>query len=78
MKVGCGFVEKTIHGGHYLYVWTFEPRGAGYRKVERYVGPADRPEARLKALRDLEAYADRAAAQIERRRARWRRQLAGP
>ncbi len=78
MKVGAGVVEKTIHGGRYLYVWTFEVRGAGVRKVERYMGPSERPEARRNALRALEAYADRALDQIERRRARWRRQLAVP
>ncbi len=78
MKVGCGFVQKTVHGQRYLYVWTFEAHGAGVRKVERYVGPAKRPEARQKALRELEALATRAAAQLERRRAAWRRQLASP
>ena len=78
MKVGCGFVEKTIHGQRYLYVWTFEAHGAGVRKVERYVGPARRPAARQKALREHVALATRAAAQLERRRAAWRRQLATP
>jgi len=78
MKVGCGFVEKTVHGQRYLYIWSFESRGYGVRKVERYVGPANRPEVRLRALRDLEAYAARATAELERRRARWRRQLASP
>ncbi len=78
MKVGCGFVRKTIHGGRYLYVWTFEARGSGYRRVERYIGPADSPQARAKTLATLDGYAQRAAAQIDRRRARWRRQLASP
>ncbi len=78
MKVGCGFVEKRIHDRRYLYVWSFEARGAGFRRVERYMGPADRPEARLKALRALEDHATRASAALERRRSRWRRELAGP
>lgn len=77
MKVGCGFVEKTVHGQRYLYVWSFQIHGAEMRKVERYIGPAKSPEARRKALQDLEAYASRATADLERRRARWRRQLAG-
>jgi len=77
MKVGCGFVAKTVHGQRYLYVWTFEPQGVGMRKVERYIGPARRPETRQKALRELEALAARATAQLERRRASWRRELAG-
>ncbi len=75
MKAGCGFVEKTIHGKPYLYVWHFEERGSGFRKVERYVGPAKDLAARRKALQELEALATRAAAELGRRRARWRRQL---
>jgi hypothetical protein len=78
MKVGCGFVEKTVHGQRYLYIWSFESRGYGQRKVERYLGPASRPEVRARALRELDVYAARAMAEIERRRARWRRQLTGP
>ena len=78
MKVGCGFVEKTVHGQRYLYVWSFAFRGQGVRKVERYIGPARRPEARQRALRELEAYAERATAELDRRRARWRRQLGSP
>lgn len=78
MKVGCGFVEKAVHGQRYLYVWSFQPRGAGYRKVERYVGPARNPEVRARALQALESFAQRATADLERRRARWRRQLSRP
>ncbi len=78
MKVGCGFVEKAVHGQRYLYVWSFQFRAGGMRKVERYVGPVRSPEARQRALRELEAYAERAAAEIQRRRARWRRQLTAP
>lgn len=78
MKIGCGFVEKKIHGSRYLYVWSFEAHGAGFRRVERYMGPADRPEARLKALRALEDHAARASAALERRRTQWRRRLARP
>jgi len=78
MKVGCGFVEKTVHGQRYLYVWAFEARESGVRKVERYIGPARRPEVRQKALRELETLASRATAALERRRATWRRQLAPP
>ncbi len=78
MKVGSGFVVKRIHGRDYLYVWTFEVRGAGMRRVERYIGRADRPESKHKALRTLEGHAARASAALERRRAQWRRQLAAP
>ncbi len=78
MKIGCGVVEKAIHGQRYLYVWSFQLRGSALRKVEKYVGPARSPEARERALRELETYAARATADLERRRARWRRQLAGP
>ncbi len=78
MKIGCGCVEKTIHGGLYLYVWHFEARGYLVRKVERYMGPAKSLDARRRALQELEAYAARATADLERRRAAWRRQLGGP
>ncbi len=78
MKVGCGVVEKSVHGQRYLYIWSFQVRGSGMRKVERYMGPARSPEAREKALRELDAYADRATSELARRRARWHRQLAAP
>lgn len=78
MKVGCGLVVKTVHGQEYLYIWSFQPRGNGMRKVERYVGPARDAAARERALRELETYAARATADLERRRARWRKQLGGP
>lgn len=78
MKVGCGFVEKTIHGQRYLYVWTYQVRGNDLRRVEKYMGSAKSPEARLRALRELDAYADRATAELGRRRARWHRILSAP
>ena len=77
MKVGCGLVEKTIHGERYLYVGSCQPRGTGMRKVERYIGPTRNPEARERALRDLEGHASRATAELERRRVQWRKQLTG-
>ncbi len=78
MKLGCGFVEKTIHGQRYLYVWTFQARGSDVSRVERYMGPARSPESRTKALRELDAYAERALAELGRRRARWHRLLSVP
>lgn len=78
MKVGCGFVEKSIHGQRYLYVWTYQVRGAGIRRVEKYMGPSKSPEARGRALRELDAYAERATAELNRRRARWHRLLSTP
>lgn len=78
MKIGCGVVQKRIHGRPYLYVWYFQERGAEVRKVEKYMGPADRPEARRKALLEVDAYVARATAELNRRRARWQRQLGVP
>jgi len=75
MKVGCGYVEKEIHGNRYLYVWHFQARGSDVRKIERYMGPADSPEARRRTLQEIEAYAARAAAEFEARVAEWRREL---
>ncbi len=78
MKVGCGFVEKSIHGQRYLYVWTYQLRGSSLRRVEKYMGPSKSPEARQRALRELDAYAERVSAELERRRARWHRILSPP
>lgn len=78
MKLGCGLVQKTVHGQRYLYVWSFQLRGNDVRRVEKYIGPARSAEARDKALRELDAYAERAMGELGRRRARWRRQLAAP
>ncbi|MCI4371828.1 MAG: hypothetical protein L3J78_04190 [Thermoplasmata archaeon] len=75
MKVGCGFVEKVIRGNRYLYFWCFQGRGAGVRKVERYMGPIEDPEARRRTLGEIEAYAGRAIAEFEERIAGWRRVL---
>ncbi len=76
MKVGCGFVEKEIHGNRYLYFWHFQVRGSGARKIEKYMGPADSADARRRTLQEIEAYASRAAADFEARIAEWRRELA--
>ena len=75
MKVGCGFVEKQIHGRRYLYFWSFQGRGTDARKVEIYVGPAADPAARRKTLSAIETYCDRMRVELERRIARWRREL---
>ncbi len=78
MKVGCGFVEKEIRGNRYLYFWCFQGRAASVRKIERYMGPASDPDARRRTLREIEAYAARASAELAERMAAWRRGLARP
>ena len=78
MKVGCCYVEKEIRGNRYLYFWCFQGRGAGVRKIERYMGPASDSEARRRTLREIEAYAARANAELAERMAAWRRELARP
>ncbi len=78
MKVGCGFVEKEIHGNRYLYFWHFEAKGSDVRKIEKYMGPVDSPEARRRTLQELEAHSARAVAELGARVAEWRRQLAKP
>ncbi len=75
MKIGCGFVEKEIHGNRYLYFWHFQVRGAVVRKMEKYMGPADSPEARRRTLQEIETYTARATADLESRIAEWRREL---
>ncbi len=76
MKIGCGFVEKEIHGNRYLYFWHFQVRASGVRKIEKYMGPADSTEARRRTLQEIEAYTARATAELEGRVAEWRRELA--
>src|SRR5436309_14476938 len=78
MKVGCGYVEKEIRGNRYLYFWCFQGRGAGVKKIERYMGPASDSEARRRTLTEIEAYAARPNAAPAERMAAWRRELARP
>ena len=78
MKVGGGVVEKEIRGNRYLYFWCFQGRGAGVRKIERYMGPASNPDARRRTLDEIEAYAARARTEFEERIAHWRRELTRP
>src|SRR2546422_9897532 len=78
VKVGCGFVEKEIRGNRYLYFWCFQGRGAGVKKIERYMGPASDSEARRRTLREIEAYAARANTELAERVEAWRRELARP
>ena len=78
MKVGCGYVEKEIRGNRYLYFWYFQGRGAGVKKIERYMGPASDSDARRRTLREIEAYVARANAELAERIAAWRRELARP
>jgi len=78
VKVGCGVVEKEIRGNRYLYFWCFQGRGAGIRKMERYMGPASLPEARRRTLEEIETYAARARTELDERIARWRRELGRP
>jgi len=78
MKVGCGYVEKEIRGNRYLYFWCFQGRGAGVKKIERYMGPASDSGARRRTLREIEAYTARAGAELAERMAAWRRELARP
>ena len=75
MKVGCGYVEKEIHGNRYLYFWCFQGRGAGVRKVERYMGPVRDPGARRRTLEEIEAYALKTSAELDARLEEWRRDL---
>src|SRR5256712_13753240 len=67
MKVGCGYVEKEIPGNRYLYFWCFQGRGAGVRKIERYMGPPPDSEARRRTLAGIEASAARATAEPQER-----------
>jgi hypothetical protein len=66
MMIGCGYCEKTVRRGRYLYFWHYEDRGGHRKQVEEYVGPARDPKAREAVLRKVAAYIERARAEMDR------------
>lgn len=68
MQIGCGVTTKEIRGRPYLYFWHYEDRGGRRVQVFRYLGAARSESARAKLEGVLDAYVDRLAAEIRRRR----------
>ncbi len=69
MQIGCGLTTKEIRGRPYLYFWHYEERGGRRVQVFRYLGSARSEAARQKLAEALDAYLERAAVELRRRRA---------
>jgi len=68
MQIGCGVTTKAIRGRPYLYFWHYEERGGRRVQVFRYLGALRSDAARQKLETALDAYMDRLAAELRRRR----------
>ena len=69
MQIGCGLTTKEIRGRPYLYFWHYEERAGRRVQVFRYLGSARSEAARQRLAEVLDAYLERAAAELRRRRA---------
>ncbi len=69
MQIGCGLTTKEIRGRPYLYFWHYEERGGRRVQVFRYLGSARSEAARQRLVEALDAYLERAGAELRRRRA---------
>ena len=68
MQIGCGVTTKEIRGRPYLYFWHYEDRGGRRVQVFRYLGSARSEAARARLTETLDAYVERVAAELRRKR----------
>ena len=68
MQIGCGVYEHTVRGRRYLYVWHYETARGRRRQIKEYLGPADAEAVRAEAIRRVDAYFRRAAAELRKLR----------
>lgn len=68
MQIGCGVTTKTIRGRPYLYFWHYEERAGRRVQVFRYLGATRSELARQRLVEVLDAYLERATADLWRRR----------
>ena len=68
VQIGCGVTTKEIRGRRYLYFWHYEERGGRRVQAFRYLGALRSEAARQKLEEALDAYMDRLAAELRRRR----------
>jgi hypothetical protein len=68
VQIGCGVTTKAIRGRPYLYFWHYEERSGRRVQVFRYLGALRSDAARQKLETALDAYMDRLAAELRRRR----------
>jgi hypothetical protein len=69
VQVGCGVTAKEIRGRDYLYFWHYEDRNGRRVQVYRYLGSARSPGTRQRLVDAVEAYYDRVADDLRRKRA---------
>ncbi len=68
MQIGCGVYEHAVSGRGYLYFWHYETTKGRRRQVKEYLGPVDSDAVRAEAIRRVDAYFRRAAAELQRLR----------
>ncbi len=68
MQIGCGVYEHLVGGHVYLYFWHYESSKGGRRQVKEYLGSSRSEEVRAEAIRRVDAYFRRAAADLQRLR----------
>jgi len=69
VQIGCGVTTKEIRGKPYLYFWHYEERGGRRVQAFRYLGSARSEAAHQKLTEVLDAYVERVAADLRRKRA---------
>jgi hypothetical protein len=68
VQLGCGVTTKEIRGRPYLYFWHYEERGGRRVQAFRYIGAPRSEAARQRIEAALDAYLERIAADLRRRR----------
>ena len=68
MQIGCGVYEHVVRGRPYLYLWHYETAKGRRRQVKEYLGPAGSVEVRGEAIRRVDVYFRKAAADLQRLR----------
>lgn len=68
MQIGCGVYEHEVRGRAYLYLWHYETDRGQRRQVKEYLGSAESEEVRAEAIRRVDAYFRKAAAELQRLR----------
>jgi hypothetical protein len=68
MQVGCGVTMKEIRGKPYLYFWHYEDHGGRRAQIYQYIGPPGSESARQRLTQAVDAYYDRVAADLRRKR----------
>lgn len=68
MQIGCGVYAHVVHGRPYLYFWHYETAKGQRRQIKEYLGSSDVAEVRAEAIRRVDAYFRKAAAELARLR----------